>query len=35
MDVLIAGVVGLGIGVGLITGAVVLRELLRRTDRRD
>lgn len=35
LEIVLAAVVGLGIGIGLITGAVVARELLRRTDRDD
>lgn len=35
MELLIAGCVGIGIGVGLMITAVVIRELLRRTDRDD
>jgi hypothetical protein len=33
LELLLAGVLGLGIGLGLVTAAVVARELLRRSDR--
>jgi short subunit fatty acids transporter len=32
LELVVAAVCGVGIGVGLITGAVVARELLRRSD---
>jgi short subunit fatty acids transporter len=31
LEIAVAGVIGLGIGIGLIVGAVTARELLRRT----